>query len=230
MLWPKRRSFVDAIWVTLYDLHVPAARRRGLPPQGKYNGAQRIAYSAIVLMGAGSLLCGLGDLQAGAVELADHRAGRIRDGAMGTLLADDGLLRILSRARGAGSSRGMEQLSLDGERGRDTERRPTAHRRATGNPEDEPPRERMSEFDNERETEIMRGDAEMVRRESARRTRRSFLVGGIAAAAGYAAWRAVDQSAQVGRLQSALRRRHRLERRRESAQYFVSVDCRRRIR
>ena len=27
VLWPKRRSFVDAIWVTLYDLHVPAARR-----------------------------------------------------------------------------------------------------------------------------------------------------------------------------------------------------------
>lgn len=59
VLWPKRKSFVDAMWVTLYDLHVPAARRRGLPPQGKYNGAQRIAYSAIVLMGAGSLLSGL---------------------------------------------------------------------------------------------------------------------------------------------------------------------------
>jgi thiosulfate reductase cytochrome b subunit len=59
VLWPKRRSFVDAIRVTLYDLHWPAARRRGLPAQGKYNGAQRIAYSAIVLMGAGSLLTGL---------------------------------------------------------------------------------------------------------------------------------------------------------------------------
>src|SRR6185437_2597977 len=62
----------------------------------------------------------------------------------------------------------------------------------------------MSDFD-EREVEIVHGDAEMVRRESARRTRRSFLVGGVAAAAGYAAWRMVDQSAQVGRLQSALR-------------------------
>jgi thiosulfate reductase cytochrome b subunit len=59
VLWPKSKSLVDAMWVTLYDLHVPAARRRGLPPQGKYNGAQRIAYSAIVLMGAGSLLSGL---------------------------------------------------------------------------------------------------------------------------------------------------------------------------
>ncbi len=59
VLWPQRKSFVDAMWVTLYDLHVPAARRRGMPEQGKYNGAQRIAYSAIVLMGAGSLLTGL---------------------------------------------------------------------------------------------------------------------------------------------------------------------------
>ena len=59
VLWPARSSFRDALWVTLYDLHVPAARRRGLPPQGKYNGAQRIAYSAVVVMGAGSLLTGL---------------------------------------------------------------------------------------------------------------------------------------------------------------------------
>jgi thiosulfate reductase cytochrome b subunit len=59
VLWPQRRSFVDAMWVTMYDMHVPAARRRGMPAQGKYNGAQRIAYTAIVLMGAGSLITGL---------------------------------------------------------------------------------------------------------------------------------------------------------------------------
>ncbi len=59
VLWPQRRSFVDALWVTLYDLHVPAARRRGLPPQGIYNGAQRIAYTSVIFMGAGSLLTGL---------------------------------------------------------------------------------------------------------------------------------------------------------------------------
>src|SRR5579875_2396540 len=61
------------------------------------------------------------------------------------------------------------------------------------------------EFGSEREVEIVRGDAATVRRESARRTRRGFLVGGVAAAAGYAAWRAIDHSAAVGRLQSALR-------------------------
>src|SRR5579875_2922727 len=62
----------------------------------------------------------------------------------------------------------------------------------------------MSDF-SERDIEILRGDAEAVRRESARRTRRSFLVGGVAAAASYAAWRAIDHSAQIGRLQSGLR-------------------------
>ncbi|HSU18107.1 MAG TPA: molybdopterin-dependent oxidoreductase [Acidobacteriaceae bacterium] len=61
----------------------------------------------------------------------------------------------------------------------------------------------MSEH--EREFEIVAGDAEMVRRESARRTRRSFLAGGIAATAGYVVWRAVDQSMPTGRLQSVLR-------------------------
>src|SRR6202012_2104999 len=31
----------------------------GLPPQKKYNGAQRIAYTVVILMGAGSLITGL---------------------------------------------------------------------------------------------------------------------------------------------------------------------------
>jgi thiosulfate reductase cytochrome b subunit len=55
VLVPERRSFRDAIQVTLVDLHL----RKGLPPQKKYNGAQRIAYSAVILMGLGSLVTGL---------------------------------------------------------------------------------------------------------------------------------------------------------------------------
>jgi thiosulfate reductase cytochrome b subunit len=55
LLVPERRSIKDAIQVTLVDLHL----RKGLPPQKKYNGAQRIAYSAVVLMGLGSLVTGL---------------------------------------------------------------------------------------------------------------------------------------------------------------------------
>ncbi len=52
---PQRRSLRDAIQVTLVDLHV----RKGLPAQTKYNGAQRIAYSSVLLMGAGMLVTGL---------------------------------------------------------------------------------------------------------------------------------------------------------------------------
>jgi thiosulfate reductase cytochrome b subunit len=55
LLVPERRSIKDAIQVTLVDLHL----RKGLPPQRKYNGAQRIAYSAVILMGLGSLVTGL---------------------------------------------------------------------------------------------------------------------------------------------------------------------------
>ena len=54
ILLPDRHSFRDAIIVTLHDLHL---RRTG-PPQGKYNGAQRIAYTGVVLMAAGSLITG----------------------------------------------------------------------------------------------------------------------------------------------------------------------------
>jgi thiosulfate reductase cytochrome b subunit len=55
LLVPERRSVRDAIQVTLADLHL----RKGLPPQKKYNGAQRIAYTAVILMGLGSLATGL---------------------------------------------------------------------------------------------------------------------------------------------------------------------------
>jgi thiosulfate reductase cytochrome b subunit len=54
-LVPEPRSFKDALEVTLYDIGL----RKQLPEQGKYNGAQRIAYTAIVLMGFGSLVTGL---------------------------------------------------------------------------------------------------------------------------------------------------------------------------
>jgi thiosulfate reductase cytochrome b subunit len=54
-LWPKPRDFRDAWFVMLHDLHL----RRMPPPQDKYNGAQKIAYSAIIVMGLGSVLTGL---------------------------------------------------------------------------------------------------------------------------------------------------------------------------
>ena len=54
-LVPERRSLKDSLQVFLVDLHL----RKGLPPQTKYNGAQRIAYTAVILMGAGALATGL---------------------------------------------------------------------------------------------------------------------------------------------------------------------------
>ncbi len=54
-LAPSRASIGEAIQVTLVDLHL----RKGLPPQTKYNGAQRIAYTSVILMGCGSLITGL---------------------------------------------------------------------------------------------------------------------------------------------------------------------------
>jgi thiosulfate reductase cytochrome b subunit len=54
-LVPQRRSVKDAIQVTLVDLHL----RNGLPEQTKYNGAQRIAYTSVILMGLGALVTGL---------------------------------------------------------------------------------------------------------------------------------------------------------------------------
>jgi thiosulfate reductase cytochrome b subunit len=54
-LIPKPRSFKEAFLVVLHDLHL----RKEKPVQGKYNAAQRIAYTVVVLMGAGSLLTGL---------------------------------------------------------------------------------------------------------------------------------------------------------------------------
>jgi thiosulfate reductase cytochrome b subunit len=54
-LVPTRRSLRGAIDVILHDL---ALRKHPLP-QDKFNHAQRIAYTGVVLMGAGSLLTGL---------------------------------------------------------------------------------------------------------------------------------------------------------------------------
>ena len=54
-LLPGRHALRDAWQVLLHDLHL----RRELPSQGKYNAAQQIAYSLIILAGAGSLVTGL---------------------------------------------------------------------------------------------------------------------------------------------------------------------------
>ncbi|NIJ52251.1 cytochrome b/b6 domain-containing protein [Dyadobacter arcticus] len=54
-LVPKKSSFKEAWLVVLHDLHI----RKTTPPQNKYNAAQRIAYTSIIIMGFGSLFTGL---------------------------------------------------------------------------------------------------------------------------------------------------------------------------
>ncbi len=54
-LFPSRHSFKEAIHVTLHDLGI----RKDAPPTRKFNGAQQIAYTSVILMGAGSFLTGL---------------------------------------------------------------------------------------------------------------------------------------------------------------------------
>ena len=55
-LFPDRYAFKEALLVTLHDLKL----RKTAPPQrGKFNSAQRIAYTGVILMGFGSLLTGL---------------------------------------------------------------------------------------------------------------------------------------------------------------------------
>ncbi|MEO8028512.1 MAG: cytochrome b/b6 domain-containing protein, partial [Bryobacteraceae bacterium] len=54
-LFPDRNSIREAIQVAMYDLRLSKIH----PPQTKYNGAQKIAYTSILLMGIGSLLTGL---------------------------------------------------------------------------------------------------------------------------------------------------------------------------
>ncbi|NIJ52545.1 cytochrome b/b6 domain-containing protein [Dyadobacter arcticus] len=54
-LVPKKSSFKEAWLVVLHDLHI----RKTAPPQNKYNAAQRIAYTSIIIMGFGSLFTGL---------------------------------------------------------------------------------------------------------------------------------------------------------------------------
>lgn len=54
-LLPVPASFGRAPLVALHDVLLV----KHAPPQGKYNDAQRIAYTAVILMGAGSIITGL---------------------------------------------------------------------------------------------------------------------------------------------------------------------------
>lgn len=54
-MMPVPSSLKRAARVALYDAHIV----KGKPPQGKYNDAQRIAYTSVIAMGMLSILSGL---------------------------------------------------------------------------------------------------------------------------------------------------------------------------
>lgn len=55
LIFPDKKSLKESLLVVLHDLHL----RKSAPPQKKYNAAQRIAYTGVIVMGIGSLLTGL---------------------------------------------------------------------------------------------------------------------------------------------------------------------------
>jgi thiosulfate reductase cytochrome b subunit len=54
-LLPNRHTLRDAWNVMLHDLHI----RKEPLPRAKFNGAQKLAYTGVIVMGIGSLLTGL---------------------------------------------------------------------------------------------------------------------------------------------------------------------------
>src|SRR6185312_5847002 len=55
LIFPNKKSLKESLLVVLHDLHI----KKAVPPQKKYNAAQRIAYTGVIIMGLGSLLTGL---------------------------------------------------------------------------------------------------------------------------------------------------------------------------
>ena len=55
LIFPNKKSLKESWQVILHDLHI----KKGLPPQKKYNAAQRVAYTGVIIMGLGSLLTGM---------------------------------------------------------------------------------------------------------------------------------------------------------------------------
>ena len=76
-LVPNRHTFAEAWQVVLHDIGI---RKQPLPRR-KFNGAQRLAYTGVVAMGAGSLLTGLAIYKPVQVAWLTTLPGRILDGA-----------------------------------------------------------------------------------------------------------------------------------------------------
>ena len=55
LIFPNKKSLKESFRVVLHDLHI----RRGLPVQKKYNAAQRLAYTGVIVMGFLMIITGL---------------------------------------------------------------------------------------------------------------------------------------------------------------------------
>ncbi|HMG83182.1 MAG TPA: cytochrome b/b6 domain-containing protein [Ferruginibacter sp.] len=55
LIVPNKNSLKESWQVILHDLHI----KKTAPPQKKYNAAQRIVYTIVIVMGFGSLVTGL---------------------------------------------------------------------------------------------------------------------------------------------------------------------------
>jgi thiosulfate reductase cytochrome b subunit len=55
LIFPNKSSLKEAWLVILHDLHI----KKGLPPQKKYNAAQRIAYTGVIILGFFIIITGL---------------------------------------------------------------------------------------------------------------------------------------------------------------------------
>ncbi len=55
LIFPHKKALKEAWLVILHDLHI----KKGLPPQKKYNAAQRIAYSGVIVLGFAIIITGV---------------------------------------------------------------------------------------------------------------------------------------------------------------------------
>ena len=110
-------AFRDAWQVVLHDLHL----RKEVPAQDKYNAAQQISYTAIVVMGVGSVFNGIRDLQARATGMARLAVRRLSECPSDSLSADRRVRSLLHRPCNTGRSRRLEQFPKHGYRVRSCE-------------------------------------------------------------------------------------------------------------
>ena len=109
---PDRKSLKEAIQVTLKDLHLS----KYLPPQTKYNGAQKIAYTSVILMGAGSLITGLAIYKPTQAHWITTLLGGYEMARWEHFLLTHRVLRVLPYSRDPGGAGGLEQLPQHGQR------------------------------------------------------------------------------------------------------------------